>query len=408
MTTYERKTVFDLLEAFGLQASPNGQGDLYHVVSDDWAMQIMKGGVIVKVSIGGWTGRSKLKPEDLGIVLSKDPEIKEQQERLFSLGTKALCPKRYTKAAESLRVLTIQALKEFSVETIFGPFMTPETWDKFKARAYPYRDQYLALGEEIIANYDAIMQEMREEYAVMAQEAWRRRRRQGPEAVAPQTEVDHYVETIMAAFPTREAIKGKFKFTIVPTIVPLPSLVADSLDRQNETLLEAAMKDDIKAHWHQQQRNIIDDFFTGIVSQVRGELYETFKGALATMEKNEGKLHGKTKEALEKAMEVASIKAPYDDPEMEAAFAKMRAELSKPAKDRSATEVMGALGDFTTVLKASLVLMDQGGRVAGDGGDLDIPSLEEVSQARTRLGVDGIEVAPVVQEAMRARGGRSL
>lgn len=408
--------VFELLEAFNLGnagfvgADGNDEFQSYSVASTDWAMEIMKGGVIVKVSIGGWTGRTKLRPQDLGIALSKDQTIRQHQEQLFSLGTKALCPERYIKKAESLRVLAIQALKECAVETIFGPFMTAEAWAKFKARVYPYRDQYMALGEEIVSNYDAIYAEMRETYAIMAHEAWRRMRRQGPEAIAPQAAVEEYVANVMAAFPTRDAIKARFKFSVVPTIIPLPSLVADSLSRQNETLLEAAMRDDIKAHWHAQQKNIIDGFFTDVVGQIRGELFDTFQGALATMEKNGGKLHGKTKEALEKAMEVATLKAPYDDPEMEQAFRQMRAELSKPVKDRSSQEVMRALGDFTTVLKASLVLMDQGGRVGQvDGETLQIPTLDEVTQARTRLGVSDIEVAPMVQSAIRAgRGDRSL
>jgi hypothetical protein len=413
-----RKSVFDLLQAFNLgnfssdgSESEQGPFQVYDVMSDDWAMQIMKGGVIVKLSIGGWTGRSKLKPQDLGITLSQDATIRQHQEQLFNLGTKALCPERYIQTAESLRVRAVQALKEFAVETIFGPFMTAQAWADFKARVYPLRDAYMALGEEIVASYDAIYQEMSETYAIMAHEAWRRARRQGPDKMAPQASVDEYVSNIMAAFPTRDAIKGRFKFNIVPTIVPLPSLVADSLDRQNETLLEAAMKDDIKAHWHSQQKNIIDGFFTDLVGQIRGELFDTFQGALATMERNGGKLHGKTREALERAMEVATIKAPYDDPEMEAAFAKMRAELSKPVKDRSAGEVMQSLGDFTTVLRASLMLMDQGGRVGlADGSDVEIPSLDEVTQARTRLGVADIEVSPVVASAIRAgrAGGRSL
>jgi hypothetical protein len=406
-------TVFDLMEAFGLgnygQPDEGGEFQTFDVARDDWAMEIMRGGVIVKMHIGGWTGRSKLKPQDLGISVSKDQEIREQQEALFRLGTKALCPENYTRKAESLRVMANQALKEFAVETIFGPFMTPETWAKFKERVYPLRDEYLALGEEIVSKYDEIREEMSKKYAVMAHEAWRRSRRRGPDEMAPDSSVAEYVANVMAAFPTRDAIASRFKFAVIPTIVPLPSLVAESLDRQNETLLEAAMRDDIKAHWHSQQKTIIDGFFQDVVGQVRNELYTVFQSAMNTMQRNGGTLHAKTKKALEKAMDIAQMKTPYDDPELMAAFARMRAELSKSSEKKGNKDVMQAVGDLTTVLRASLVMMEAGGRTGQDmDAVLEIPSFEEVTQARARLDLTDIEISPVVESAIRSGMGRSL
>lgn len=400
-----KETTVQRLEALGIDPSQA------QITSDDWAMRLMEGGVIVSLHIGRWGGKTSLKPEDLGIKLSDDPDTRRKQQALLVFGSKHLLPTYLLRNLASVESQARQNLTNCSISTVFGSYLTPAAWERFRARHESLKADYFALRDQILERYDSLIDEMRSEYESMAHDAWRRSRRRGPDQYAPDEYVSSYLDRVIAAFPTKEYIRESFSFEAVPTLIPLPSMLAEDMTKaeeiQDEAALQQALRRDVARYWRERKREMVDGFLVDLVAQIRGQAYEVLASALETAERNEGKLPAKTLQGLDTMIQTVRTLDPYGDQELETAFRRLRGQLERPAKDRDAGEIVRQVDDLATVIRASLVLMDRAPRRGNGEIEQTVPTIQQVRQARERLGIEQVEVSPVVQAAL-ARGGRSL
>jgi hypothetical protein len=408
--------VNELLAALGADAENAS------IVSDSWALGLMAGGCIVDCHIGRWGGKTTLTPEDLGIKLSADPATRKRQKALFNLGEKFLLPQKTLNQLISLEVRARKNSRSWGIQTFFGTFFSPTAYRQFKNRHDAIAAEAKAIWMDVIENYDTIKEQMKVEYEIMAQDAWRRMRRQGPEAVAPEAVVKEYVERVMAKFPSRQYIENSWRFEAVPTIVPLPSMLAADMAAADtikadairgganvsQAILDRALQDDVAAYWHERKRESIDGFLVDIVAGIRQQVYDSLMAAKETASRNGGTLPGKTVQALKTMVETVTTLDPYGDLELEMAFRKMQKYLDADPKVRDTVEIVRLADDLATVLHASLALMDRAPRTTGDS-DLvaELPTVAAVRQARESLGLAEVAPAPIVAAAM-SRQPRTL
>lgn len=397
------------------------------VLTDDWVLRLMQGGVVVSLHVGRWGGKTRLKADDLGIRMPEDPDARAVVQEFLQLGEKYLLPRQTLKRLESIETLARQNLTACSIQTVFGAFVPAGTWQRFQERHEALKADYFAVRDEIVAKLDEIRAQVQRRYETMAHVAWRRlqRRAQDDPTQAPEEFVAEYVARVMAAFPAADYIHASFRFEAIPTYIPLPTLLAEDRARAEEIRRaewekaeaereeawsrlqqqreadqqQRAMQAEVARYWKEQQRELIDGFLADMVGQVRGQVYGVVSSALETLERNEGKLPGKTAQGLQTLIETIRAIDPYGDTELEVAFQRLRGQLERPAPFRDGEEIRGQLDALCTITRASLVALDRAPR--GSREELALPTLEEERQARARLGIVDVAVPAVVAEATR-------
>lgn len=426
----QAQTIEQQLEVFGLER----EDARVREVSDEWVMQLMESGLLVRVHIGGWRGQKKLKPEDLGLAAPEDEKRQKLFHELMHLGVRYLMPAKMRRKLSSLETRGRQNLDEHGIsvggDILRGQFVPASAWDSFVERHEELKAEYEGVYEDFLAGLDEEREKIAAAYRQLARSAYRRER--GLTRNAPLDEEDfeeyaeEYVARIMAAYPSPEEIRERIRFEFVPTMIPLPSrLAADYAEAERERAkaekeraqayaeaeqirsaadAQRRMKLEAAGYWQKRQRELIDGFLADVVAELRGRVYDVVTDAVDSIERNDY-LHNKTKLSLENLIDAVRRLDVYGDTDLETALGRLEEQLRLDSKDRDVSEIHDQLDALATVTRASLVSLRTPAR---GGADLDeaenVPTEFEVKRARKRLGLG--DVAPAAVEAAVQRAGK--
>ncbi len=400
----------------------------------EWA-RLMKEGVVCEVHIGRWRANHRLTLEDLGLRIEDEGERRFWQEFL-TLGEKRLLPARYLKALASIDASARGCLEAHSFGTGWGRFVPVTAYATWKERNEQYRQQYLALGREIVERYPELVEQVLAGYRAGARGAYERLLALGATPdVGPREFAERFVDRISALIPSRQEVEASFYYDTALSYIPLPSVLEQDLaerdeirrrreveeeryqrerDRdwalrkvENQALAErerqlAEMNRDILANFRRQKEEQVDGFLRNLVAQLRGTVYEVVVSALESIQRNDGRLVGKAAESLRNLIATVQKLNFYGDRELSAKIEQIQGLLGPAPEERSVEAIQQGLQELGLLCRAALIDLGERPRSGRDVGIADVVPVGTVRLQRAALGLD-----PDVSALQALRGRRT-
>ena len=394
-----------------------------HAADAGW-VHLMRQGLIVRIHLHRWRGRTSLSLDDIGVPLNGEQKLYEE---LLALGQKLLMPKEMLKELDAIDSGARKCAERHGYETFWGtfiPFTAYAAWKKDNER---FRERYDAVRDRLIENYETIVANLMEKYQEAAYIAFYRRRLLQTEHAAgctPLTEaqfVEAFMGRIRALIPTREEICASFLYDVELSYIPLPSLLAQDeaaadrirLDRlKDRTELDAeeerqrlvtAMHRDVLDAARRQKQALITGFLKDIVAQLRALIYDAVTQIGDAVQRN-GYLHPRSVVQLNTLIQRVEALNFFGDPDAEAMIEELRRIAETPAESRSAADIQDQLRQIAIVTRQSLLALGEQPRTARELGVADVPTVDSVRQARRALGLAEVEIVALPQ-ARQARLG---
>lgn len=390
--------------------------DDLHTLTPRW-LELMQEGVIVQLTVRRWRAQTKLLADDLGLPREANDLIGD----LLALGSKRLLPLDITRQLSAIESAGRKALDRFGFSTHWGTFVTASSFDAWRIANAEHKERYFQIRDRILADYDTLINAMRYDYRDAAKAAYQRITRLNPYAfqVNEYAFVDDFTARILALIPSADAIYASFAWTESLSYIPLPSMLADDMARQQRATLEdllqkdalwkeiaitdaadrerreqlARMNDAVVSEARRQKTQLIDGFLTDLTLQLRSLIYDAVSDVLAAMQRNNDKLHPRSVVQLRNLCDQVGRLNFFGDAEADTLIAQMKATFDNQTPDmRNHAEIQEVLSDVATVVRQSLLALDPAARplrTASLETDLDrLPPDLALQRARRRLNLD--------------------
>ena len=411
-------------------------GSSVRLLDADW-LKHMRAGVIARLHIRRWRGKTRLDSQDLGM----DAEHSQSLAKLMHLGEKMLMPKEFVRKLDNLDSKARTRLGNASYQTYWGQFVPVTAYQTLKDDLAGLEAEYFALRDEMLANYDLWQAQMRTEYRQVAKMAYRRLAQVSPATLKFQDEetfVVSFVTNILARIPSREEIYRSFGFELELLYIPLPSLLAEDnaraqgiqiqtdldIDRQQarrklereqewaeEEKLRAgvlaarsaaqvkaeqmeAMNRDIVQVARQQKESLVNGFMADVRGQLTGLIFDTCRDVLEKLQGRDD-LHARTVVQVKNLVSQIEKLNFFGDEDAAGMIERLRQTVVMPSSSvRSIEEVQSQLGAIVTLTRQTLV--DLGTRPASirSLGLTDAPTVAGIDMARRTLNLDGEAFEP--------------
>ena len=159
--------------------------------------------------------------------------------------------------------------------------------------------------------------------------------------------------------------------------------IRDEADRARRDAL-ARMNAEVTAEARQKKQQMIDGFLADLVKQLRATIYEATTDILATMQKNQGKLHPRSVVQLRNLIDQVGQMNFFGDTETDAMIRRVRDVFDKRPEARNAADLQATLRDVAIITRASLLDLGEQPRASRIIGDQDTTPAE-IAIARRRL-----------------------
>lgn len=391
-------------------------------------LTLMREGVIVKLHVRRWRAKSRLDLTDLGLPSEADDLIGN----LLNLGDKRLLPKDLAAKLEAIESAGRKALERNGYSTFWGTFVPASNFEAWKAENDIHRQRYLDARNGLRDAYSDIIAQLTDAYRGAARAAFRRAKALDPRSMTRQDLLDEtlfvttFVRRITAQIPTESQIFDSFGWEEEYTYIPLPSLLAEdaaekeriqaerALQRQREELTRndlwrtieiqneadrarrdalARMNDQVTAEARKKKQEMIDTFLADLVKQLRTTIYEATTDILATMQRNDGKLHPRSVVQLRNLITQVGQMNFFGDTETTRMIDQVRAVFDKRPETRNVEDLRTALRDVAIITRASLLDLGEQPRASRLVGDNDTTPTE-IAIARRRLDLDSTPAIP--------------
>lgn len=386
-------------------------------------LNLMREGVIVKLHIRRWRAKARLDLADLGLPQEAGDCIGD----LLNLGDKRLLPQDLAKRLEAIDTAGRKALARAGYETYWGTFIPATAFAAWQAQNAEHKARYLAARDEILADYDSIVCALTDSYRGAARAAYRRANALSPGTMTRQdlrdeiVFMDAFAARIRSLIPSARDIYDSFAWEEELGYIPLPSLLAadqaeaarlraeaertrvaaelerndlwrevairDEADRARRRAL-AAMNEQVVAEARRRKEQLVGGFLNDLVVQLRSAVYSAVTDILATMERHDGQLHPRSVVQLRNLAEQVQRLNFFGDGEIDTMLAQVRSAFAQRAELRNAADIQARLNDIAVVTRASL--LDLGQEPRGSRLVADVPTAEEIGQARRRLNLDAV------------------
>ena len=115
------------------------------------------------------------------------------------------------------------------------------------------------------------------------------------------------------------------------------------------------MNEEVTAEARKKKQQMIDGFLGDLVKQLRATVYEATTDILATMSKNQGKLHPRSVVQLRNLIEQVGQMNFFGDTETDAMIRRVRSIFDQRPEARNAADLQVTLRDVAIITRASLL-----------------------------------------------------
>jgi hypothetical protein len=392
--------------------------------------RLLQQGALVELHIGRCRFSTRLLLEDIGIRI-EDGTVREKLTRWLVLGEKRLLPQAYMQALSRIESSARYTLKEHAFRTALGNFVPETAYVAWRTKTEALRDEYLALRDDIIAQYRHLVRQVLTDYEAIATDTYQRLRSTHPHLVSEgqQQFVAAYCNRIAGQIPSIERIRASFSFQffrvegthLLGTPPAETVTVADpeaqetdrpaALRQQGEydararTILAEDLRHDAQARFHA----LLDNFLTTIVAQMRTLTYDAATDVLATLQRRGGESFSpRSKVQLDNLLSRLRSLNFFADPEMDQIMARLQeiVDLSPDARQRSLGDIERTLRAIATTTRATLLDLEEETRAPRtDLGLAAYPTAHLVSAARAELRLPPLDLTSLASLPAETRAG---
>jgi hypothetical protein len=230
-------------------------------------LEKMKEGVVITLHVSRPRFWSRLTLDDLGLgQRAISAQATDIINAYFQLGRRSLLPKRYQDQLGSAESSARSCLARSAFKSHWGFFVPLTRYQAWKEDNSRLEAEFWAVKDEILSNYDAIIEEVVDDHRPLAEDAWRRllvgtavyEQEKLPSTTTAllaevvehlraghgkETFVENYLKCIRAAMPQLYEIEDGFEYRVERGVIPLPSLLARGMEQADRVYQECAVQD---------------------------------------------------------------------------------------------------------------------------------------------------------------------
>jgi hypothetical protein len=292
-------------------------------IDENWVLRLMQKGVLVQLHIGYWRPYSRLSENELGI--SEHGSVKEY----LQLGRKKLLPPEVVARLENIEKRARYALEENSFKCFWGRFVPVTAWNRWRNENESIKSQFYAIRDEVISNLPQSIGQLRDIYAQMAIEAYKRSKYDS-EAQVPEHYIETFISKCLEQIPSPDDMKRLFKYEEVYTYIPLPSQLGQL--RQSGSS-EDIMKRQVAREMNQHKQEMVADFLAEINTNLRDMVIQVCQSVRDSIRRNE-RLVPRSVMGLRNLLSKLERLNFHDDDQLTRMMEDIRIEIDKPSGKR--------------------------------------------------------------------------
>lgn len=302
-------------------------------IDENWVLRLMQKGILIQLHIGYWRPYSRLSESELGI--SEGGSVKEY----LQLGRKKLLPPEMVAMLENIEKRARYALEENSFKCFWGRFVPVTAWNRWRDENEDIKNQFYAIRDEVISNLPNSIGQLRDIYAQMAMEAYKRSKYDS-EAQVP----DHYIETFISKcleqIPSPDDMRRLFRYDEVYTYIPLPS----QLTLQQTGSPEDIMRRQVAQEMQQHKQEMVTDFLAEINISLRDMVIQICQSVRDSIHRND-RLVPRSVMGLRNLLSKLERLNFHDDDQLIKMMDDIRSEIDKPADKRDIPNLDAVLSE---------------------------------------------------------------
>jgi hypothetical protein len=302
-------------------------------IDENWVLRLMQKGVIIQLHIGYWRPYSRLSESELGI--SEDGSVKEY----LQLGRKKLLPPEMVARLENIEKRARYALEENSFKCFWGRFVPVTAWNRWRDENEEIKNQFYAIRDEVISNLPESIGQLRDIYAQMAMDAYKRSRYDS-EAQVPEHYIETFISRCLEQIPSPDDMRRLFRYEEVYTYIPLPS----QLKIQQSGSAEDMMKRQVAREMNQHKQEMVADFLVEINTSLRNMIVGACQSVKDSIRRND-RLVPRSVMGLRNLLAKLERLNFHDDDQLSKMMEDIRSEIDKPADKRDIPNLDAVLSE---------------------------------------------------------------
>ena len=331
----------------------------------------LQDGVIVTLEIKRWRGKNKLDESELGLQQNDNSDYNDFMNKYVTLGSKNLFPKDILEKISSIEVRARKNLKEYSYESPWGRFVPLTAYDKWKDNNEKLQEEFFTIRDEIVRDYDVIIGQVKSDYMPLAGTVYKRINGVsiGAMVQVPKEFVQGFLQEILDQIPSPEEIKDSFIYesnlsslpdlvtgmegisdisdlsTQIPDtsriidMLPSETMTGNIIDDSSKQEKKKKIKEDINKSLLGSNNEKLETFINNVLNQIREISIEASNDILSSIEKNEGKMVGRTSIRARNLIEKVRAMDFYGDSTIREYIDKIETLLNEEPKKRSVNEI---------------------------------------------------------------------
>jgi hypothetical protein len=292
-------------------------------IDENRVLRLMQKGVLVQLHIGYWRPYSRLIESELGI--SEDGSVKEY----LQLGRKKLLPPEVVARLENIEKRARYALEENSFKCFWGRFVPVTAWNRWRDENEGIKNHFYSIRDEVISNLPQSIGQLRDIYAQMAIEAYKRSKYDS-EAQVPEYYIETFISKCLEQIPSPDDMRKLFRYEEVYTYIPLPNQLGQL--RQTGSS-EDTMRRQVTQEMNDHKQEMVADFLAEINSSLRTTIVDACQSVRDSIRRNE-RLVPRSVMGLRNLLSKLERLNFHDDDQLTKMMEDIRIEIDKPSGKR--------------------------------------------------------------------------
>lgn len=327
----------------------------------DWALALMRNGIIVTLKISRWRGTTRLTPDVLGIKFS-DGEAFDIAKRYLSLGHQKLLPPSVGREFEAIEKRSRDLLSTYSFNTVWGKFVPITAFKIWESQNEALKKEYMDLAKQFGDKFNSIIATVKSDYKFLAKDVWERLYPNGGDPT--DSFIESFSNNIVDKIPDLIKIMSDFKYESVYSVIPMPSFVEKDISEARDIERERELKDHnanlqkqteeiISSMYVERRKEIIDDFLNSTVREMRNNIAELCDEVLISLgkEKYKNRVSDSQIKKIKRMIKRVRILNFYNDEDINRRFNELEFEVDKRQCDMNRDVVTDKLEEIVSVAK---------------------------------------------------------
>jgi hypothetical protein len=303
-------------------------------IDENWVLRLMQKGVLVQLHIGYWRPYSRLSENELGI--SEHGSVKEY----LQLGRKKLLPPEVVARLENIEKRARYALEENSFKCFWGRFVPVTAWNRWRDENESIKSQFYSIRDEVISNLPISIGQLRDIYAQMAMEAYKRSKYDS-EAQVPEYYIETFISKCLEQIPSPDNMRRLFRYEEVYTYIPLPSQLGQL--RQTGSS-EDIMRRQVAREMNQHKQEMVAEFLAEINTNLRDMVIQVCQSVRDSIRRNE-RLVPRSVMGIRNLLTKLERLNFHDDDQLTRMMEDIRIEIDKPSGKRDIPNLDAVLSE---------------------------------------------------------------